>query len=80
MHRITILVGLLVVTACAPAPSTGGDGNRIADRFTQSDANGDGFISRSEAPSRLDFDAADTDADGLLSMAEIETFTRSMRR
>jgi len=78
MFRIAFF-GALLAAACAPAQPTGTTGGRITDRFLQADANGDGVISRSEAPSRLDFDAADTNADGVLSMEEIETFTRNMR-
>ena len=72
-----LIAGLVftLLTACA----TGGSSSRIADRFMSADANGDGFISRAEAPSRLDFDVADTNRDGLLSLTEIEAYTQSLR-
>ena len=80
MRHILLALAALVVAACSSATSSGGDGSRLADRFFQADANGDGFISRAEAPSRIDFDAADTDSDGLLSLAEVQAFTSSLRQ
>lgn len=76
----TIVFLIPFVAACAQTQSGGGDGNRIADRFFQADTNGNGFISRAEAPTRLDFDTADANADGLLSVEEVQAFTSSLGR
>ena len=79
MYRTILFLVMLPVAACAQAQSTNGDGSQITERFFQADANGDGFLSRSEAPSRLDFNTADTNGDGVLSLEEVQSFTRALR-
>jgi hypothetical protein len=45
------------------------------------DRNGDGDVSRSEfLGSKEDFDAIDTDRDGLISAEEAEAYDRKMRK
>lgn len=70
---------LAFLLGCTASQTQTSSSSRIADRFAQSDANGDGFISEAEAPSRIDFEAADANGDGLISMSEIETYTQNLR-
>lgn len=48
--------------------------------FRKMDRNGDGDVSRGEyVGTRVEFDAIDTDSDGLISLAEAEAFDKKMR-
>lgn len=55
------------------------DGSRMIERIMQSDANGDGKISKDEAPEKLQtrFDRLDANRDGFLDQAELK---RSVER
>lgn len=62
-----------------PQRQPGGDPGAFVDRIMESDANGDGKVSREEMgegrAARI-FDGADTNKDDLLDRAEIESFIR----
>ena len=79
MRLSLLLCSCVLQTACVSNASSSDGSGRVADRFMQADIDGDGFISRGEAPSRLDFDAADIDGDGRLSIGEVEAYTRVLR-
>lgn len=75
--RHTLVFSTLLLSAC----TAGGDSgtSRIAERFLAADIDGDGLLSRGEAPARLDFEAADADGNGLLSRLEVEMYTQTLR-
>jgi Ca2+-binding EF-hand superfamily protein len=60
-------------------PGQGGD--RAAQFFAHMDRDGDGQISKEEAPERLKerFDAVDTNRDGVLDKPELEVLAKRMR-
>jgi hypothetical protein len=55
-------------------PQRGGGADQMIARIFESDADGDGKLSRSEAPERMvkRFDQMDTDGDGFVEKAELE--------
>lgn len=60
----------------------GFDPQQFIDRLMQSDANGDGKLSRAEVPPQFaerNFDRLDTNTDGFLDRAELQAGTGNMR-
>ena len=63
----------------------GGGGNRdggsFAERMLENDADGDGKISKAEAPERMQgfFDNLDSDSDGFVTTAELEEMSKRWR-
>ncbi len=79
MRPVYWLVPTLLLAACGTG-SSGSDGaSRLGERFMQADEDGDGFISRAEAPSRIDFEAVDANGDSRLSLSEVENYAQGLR-
>ena len=54
--------------------------DEVMDTFRKLDRNADGDVSRSEyVGTRAEFDALDTDGDGLISLEEAEAWDKKMR-
>ena len=57
------------------------DGGSFADRMLQNDTDGDGKISKAEAPERMQgfFDNLDSDSDGFVTQTEMEAMSKRWR-
>lgn len=83
---------VLVFMATATATATGAaaaqaqmpSGQQLAARLAQADANGDGFLDRTEVADmprlKRGFDKLDTDRDGRLSKAELQVVGQKLKQ